>query len=255
MALPPTIPTSFVPKQPVSSTMRKQKSGLNILLIGSSLLLGVGTLACAGVFGYELYLKSARDAKQAELAAAQRAVDIDTVEGFIRLRDRLSATESILNQHVELSEFFDVLESRTLQTVRFSNLQVSVNGDRSAEVEMEGVARSFNALAAQSASIAAEKRIKRAIFSGITVNDNGTVGFSLSATLDPRIITSGEILPGITDEEPATPQPQVPAAPASPVSPGPATTTAPVAPRPAATTTPSAAPRTTAPATPTAPQP
>lgn len=229
--------------------MRKQKSGLNVLLIGSSILLGVGTLACAGVFGYELYLKGARDAKQEELAAAQRAVDIDTVEGFIRLRDRLSATESILNQHVELSEFFGVLESRTLQTVRFSNLQISVNGDRSAEVEMEGVARSFNALAAQSASIAAEKRIKRAIFSDITVNDNGTVGFALSATLDPRIITSGEILPGISDDEPVAPQPQ--AAPASPVTPAPATTSAPAAtPRPATTTAPAAAPRTP---TPTAP--
>ena len=234
--------------------MRKQKSGLNLLLIGSSILLGVGTLASAGVFGYELYLKSARDAKAAELTAAQRAVDIDTVEGFIRLRDRLSATESILNQHVELSEFFDVLESRTLQTVRFSNLLISVNGDRSAEIEMEGVARSFNALAAQSASIAAEKRIKRAIFSGITVNDNGTVGFSLSATLDPRIITSGEILPGITDEEPEAPQPQAPTAPASPVTPAPATTSAPATPRPATTTAPAAAPRTPA-ATPTAPQP
>jgi hypothetical protein len=229
--------------------MRKQKSGLNVLLIGSSILLGVGTLACAGVFGYELYLKGARDAKQEELAAAQRAVDIDTVEGFIRLRDRLAATESILNQHVELSEFFGVLESRTLQTVRFSNLQISVNGDRSAEVEMEGVARSFNALAAQSASIAAEKRIKRAIFSDITVNDNGTVGFALSATLDPRIITSGEILPGISDDEPVAPQPQ--AAPASPVTPAPATTSAPAAtPRPATTTAPAAAPRTP---TPTAP--
>ncbi|HWH16385.1 MAG TPA: hypothetical protein VNU25_02265 [Candidatus Paceibacterota bacterium] len=239
MALPPTIPTSFVPKQPVSSSMRKQKSGLNLLLIGSSIVLAIGTLTCAGIFGYELYLKGARDAKQAELAAAQRAVDIDTVEGFIRLRDRLSATESILNQHVELSEFFDVLEARTLQTVRFSNLTVSVSGDRSAEVQMEGVARSFNALAAQSASIAAEKRIKRAIFSDIAVNENGTVGFSLTATLDPRIITSGEILPGITDEEPVAAPAAQPAAPASPLSPGPATTTAPAAaPRPATTTAP-----------------
>lgn len=224
MALPPTIPTSFVPKQPVSSTMRKQKSGLNILLIGSSILLAVGTASCAGVFGYELFLKNARDAKQVELAEAQRAVDIDTVEGFIRLRDRLSATATILNQHIGLSEFFDVLESRTLQTVRFNNLMVTVEGDRSAEVQLEGVARSFNALAAQSASIAAEKRIKRAIFSNIAVNDNGTVGFSLTASLDPRLITSGEILPGITDEETEAPAPAMPA-PASPVTPGAAATT------------------------------
>lgn len=210
MALPPTIPTSFVPKQPVASTLRKQKSGTNILLIISAVILGLAVLGCAGIFGYELYLKNQRDTKQAELVAAQRAVDVDMVEGFIRLRDRLQATESILDNHVQLSEFFNVLEDRTLQTVRFSALQIAVNEDRSAEIQLEGSARTFNALAAQSAAIAAEKRIKRAIFADIAVNQNGTVGFTLTATIEPRLITSGEPLPGIPDPDPVT----APAAPA-----------------------------------------
>lgn len=225
MALPPTIPTSFVPKQPVAPSSRQQKSGTNIFFIIAGTVAIISLVLAALVFGYELYLKNARDQKTASLAEAQKAVNLDTVEEFIRLKNRLSTVESLLNQHVALSEFFDTLESRTLQTVRFSALSIAVEDDRSAEIQMEGVARSFNALAAQSSAIAAEKRIKRAIFSDIAVKTNGTVGFTLTATVDPRLITSGEVLPGIPDMPATLPAAPRPAATSSPVSTPTATTT------------------------------
>lgn len=236
MALPPTIPTSFVPKQPVATSSRKQQSGTNLFFIIAGVVAIISIASGAGVLGYEMYLKNARDQKSADLALAQKSVDLDTVEGFIRLKNRLNTVEHLLDRHVALSEFFDTLESRTLQTVRFSGLSVAVEDDRSAEIQMEGVARSFNALAAQSSAIAAEKRIKRAIFSDISVNENGTVAFSLTATVDPRLITSGEVLPGIPDT-PTT----LPTAPAAPAAAAPAATTSPVtpaAPKTASTTQP-----------------
>jgi len=231
VALPPTIPTSFVPKQPVAPTLRRQKSGTNIFFLLGAGALGLAIVASLATFGYEFYLKSARDTKEAELVTAQQQVDIDAVEGFIRLRDRLNAVEIILDRHVALSEFFNTLEVRTLQTVRFSNLGLTVDADRSAGIEMNGIARSFNALAAQSAAIAAEKRIKRAIFTDIQVNENGTVGFTLTAVLDPRLITSGDVLPGIPDSTVVVPESASPIQVSEP-------TTATTTPRTATTTTP-----------------
>jgi hypothetical protein len=181
--------------------MRRTKSGMNIFMLAGASIAFACLLIAAAVFAYEFYLKSAHVTKTAQLEEAQKAVNIDTVEDFIRLRNRLTALESLLDHHVILSEFFDVLETRTLQSVRFSGLTVAVDTDRSAEIQMEGVARSFNALAAQSTQFAAEKRIKRAIFSDIAVNTNGTVAFSLTATVDPRLITSAEVLPGISEPE------------------------------------------------------
>lgn len=241
MALPPTIPTSFVPKQPVATSSRKQQSGTNVFFIIGGVVAIISLVLAAGVFGYEMYLKNARDQKSADLALAQKSVNLDTVEGFIRLKNRLNTVEYLLDRHVELSEFFDTLESRTLQTVRFSGLSVAVENDRSAEIQMEGVARSFNALAAQSSMIAAEKRIKRAIFSDISVNENGTVAFSLTATVDSRLITSGEVLPGIPNTPTTLPAPTAPAAPAATTSAAtssPVTPAAPAAPRTASTTQP-----------------
>jgi len=199
---------------------------------------GVSVLSAGAAFGYNLYLKGALERKSAQLAEAQSDVSIDTVEGFIRLKNRLSSVEQLLDQHVYLTEFLDVLELRTLQTVRFSSLSVSVSPDRSALIEMEGTARSFNALAAQSSEFAAEKNIKRAIFSGISVNENGTVAFSLTATVESRLITSAEILPGIPNTSvPAPASAAVPPANIAPVAP--ATSTATSTPsRPATTTAP-----------------
>lgn len=184
---------------------------MNVLLLVSFVILALSVFAAACAYGYEFYLKGVREARTAELTAAQQAVNIDTVEEYIRLKNRLNSVETLLDQHVELSEFFSMLESKTLASVRFSSLSIAVGDDRTGEIEIQGTARSFNALAAQSTQLASEKRLKRAIFSDIVLNANGTVGFSLSAIVDPRLITSADVLPGISEPESAA-LPEAPAA-------------------------------------------
>jgi Tfp pilus assembly protein PilN len=59
-------------------------------------------------------------------------------------------------------------------------------------IEGTGTAKSFNALAAASTALASDGRIKDVIFSAITVNKDATVSFSVSATLDPKIVSNHE---------------------------------------------------------------
>jgi Tfp pilus assembly protein PilE len=198
------------------------KSGSNIFLIVALALFGIALLASAAAFAYEKYLEGARDAKAAQLVKAQEEIDRDTIENFIRLRNRLQATESILGSHVLLSRFFTVLETRALQSVQFKSLKLTVDDDRTAEIQMSGIAKSFNALAAQSASFASEKRIKSAIFSDIGTEKDSTIHFSLSAELDPKLITGEE------GQAFAFPSPPTPIAAPAPV----ATATPPVPPVP-----------------------
>lgn len=189
MALSPGIPTSFVPKQPVQAPRRKASAGTNLFLLASLAVAGVALLASGAVFAYDRYLTYVQNAKEAELAKAQAAVNPDTVQEFIRLKDRFNAGETLLNQHVTLSRFFDELEAVTLQNIQFSNLTLTVTGDGTAKLQMDGVAKNFNALAAQSNAVAADKNIKRAIFSGIGFdNGNTRLKFQLTADLDPSII-------------------------------------------------------------------
>jgi hypothetical protein len=174
----------------------------------SLVVLGIAILLSAGAFAYSHYLTSEAAAKSAELERAEAGVSQDTVEGFLRLRDRLSSAESVLSNHITLSQFFDALESLTLTDVKFDGLTITVNPDHSATVKMNGHAATFNALAAQSAAFAKEPRMKQAIFSGISANPKGVVSFSFSAVLDPKLV----VLPAQVPSSWTNVAPEAPAA-------------------------------------------
>jgi hypothetical protein len=185
--MPPTVPTSFVPKQPVTPG-RRRTSGTNPFLAIALFILGAMVIGCGAVFGYNYFLQKVAKSKAEQVVAAQNKIDQGTVTQFIRLRDRFTAAKSVLDHQIAMSQFLDVIENLTLQNVRFSSLQVTVKQERQATVTMAGTARSFNALAAESAALASDKRIKRAIFSGISVKDGNSVGFNLTAELDPSLV-------------------------------------------------------------------
>ncbi len=231
MALSPTIPTSFVPKQPVApGTRRVTKGGNNIFLYVSFVILVITLLASAGVFFYAQYLTSVENAKAAELVSAQNKVSESAVDDFVRLHDRFIAAKSILDQHIALSQFLTLLGTITAQNITFTSLGINVADDRSAQLTMSGEAVDFNALANESTDFAQQKDITSAIFSGITLNKNGTVGFSVAATLTPAIVvestapttpvllptgTTGGTSPSLPATPSVTPAAASPAAPAS----------------------------------------
>jgi Tfp pilus assembly protein PilN len=190
VALPPTIPTSFVPKQPVATQPRRSRARNGIFYYGGLFILGAAIVGALLTFGYKTYLDTVRTARKATLEAAEKHINRTEVEDFLRLRNRIRVADTLINQHVVSSQFFDVLEGITLQNVRFQSLILSIGEDRTAKIEMHGMARSFNALAAESAAFAAEKKIKRAIFSSITADKNGVVSFTLRAELDPKLTTT-----------------------------------------------------------------
>lgn len=204
--------------------MRHRTSGTNPFLALSYIILGVAIAGCFGVFGYQYYLEGVAKSKANKVIVAQNSIDQATVTEFIRLRDRFTAADDILNRHIGLSQFFDVLESLTLQGVRFNSMKLTVAEDRTAIVNLAGSAKSFNALAAQSAQLASDKRIKRAIFSGINAGTKDTnISFSLDAVLDPSLVVLSGV-PRASGGDVAPAAPVTPSASASTTSGSSATT-------------------------------
>lgn len=171
------------------------ESGNNMFLIVSLIIAGIAIIIAIGVFAYAHLLESETAQKAAALKQAESSVSESTVDSFIRLRDRLTQAQTVLSQHVLMSQFLDDLSSLTLTDVRFTNMQITVGEDHSAAVHMTGTAKTFNALAAQSAAFATQPLIKQAIFSGITADDKGVVTFTLNAVLDPRLVDIPPTLP------------------------------------------------------------
>jgi hypothetical protein len=228
VALPPTLPTSFVPKQSLPSSGRRNRPANGVLYYVGVFVLAASIVGAGLTFGYKTYLDTVTTARKLRLEAAEKNINPVAVEDYIRLRNRIKVANLILNRHVTSSQFFTTLESLTLQNVRFQTLQLAVEEDRRASIEMRGTARSFNALAAQSAAFASEKQIRRAIFSGITVDKSGLVRFALNAELSPKLTTVTQEAQAAVAPLPAniattTPFESVPAATTTPV----ATTTTP----------------------------
>lgn len=188
MTLPPTIPTSFVPHS-ASAPQRFRSDITGAFGFLAYSVLGIVFLLAIGVFSYGRILSADKLSKDKELLAAEAAIDSKTVENFVRLNNRIAASEILLGEHVAFSGLFSLLEKIMPATVRFTTLNLSFDTKGVPNLKGTGVAKNFNALAAASAAFATDGRIKDAIFSNINVNKDNSVSFSLGATLDRSIIT------------------------------------------------------------------
>ena len=189
MALPPNIPTSFVPHS-AQGPARRFSSGADFS--GALGFIGYGALALVvvvsfGVFIYGRVLAATLAADDQALAKAQASIDPATVQSFVRLQDRLTSSKALLEGHLQMSSFFALLGTVLPTSVSISTLSIDLDATGKPKIEATGVAANFNALAAASNAIAADGRIKNAIFSHITINSDHTVGFALAATLDPAL--------------------------------------------------------------------
>ncbi len=187
MALPPTIPTSFVPHSNVAP-QRFRADFAGAFGFFAYAVLGVVFLLALGVFFYGRILLADKSSKDKAVLAAKAEIDSKVVENFVRLSDRLTSSKALLEGHTAFSGLFSLLENIIPTTVRFTTLRLSFDATGVSRIEGVGVAKSFNALAAASIAFAEEGRIKDAIFSNINVNKDNSVSFSLVATPDPTLI-------------------------------------------------------------------
>jgi hypothetical protein len=189
MAVPPIIPTSFVPHPGGSSAGRNSPMAVvSVLTALGFFAFFFALVAAGGVFVYNNILASEQATKDAKLATAESSLDQTTIEQFLRLRDRFASARTLLNNHDALSGLFNLLSSVTPGTTRFNSVSIVIDDKGQGVVEAAGVAKSFNALAVASDDFSTDARLRNAIFSNIAIGPKGSVKFMLSASLDPRLI-------------------------------------------------------------------
>lgn len=187
MNLPRNIPTSFVP-QSAAGAQKKRTDLTGVFGLVAYFILAVVFVGAVGVFFYGRILSATQLSKDSALAQAEAGIDAATVEGFVELRDRLTSSKTLLANHVQLTNFFTLIENILPSSVRFTTMHLTIDNARAVKLDAAGVAKSFNALAAASSAFAADGHVKDAIFSNLEVTKENYVSFSLSATLDPRLV-------------------------------------------------------------------
>src|ERR1700749_2059536 len=128
MAMPPVIPTSFVPHPSASGGTRSASLALSGILTAISIfILVLALVAAVGVFLYGNILASQKASKDAALAKAESSVDQATIKQLVQLRDRLAASQTLLDKHIALSGLFDLLSSVTPTNAAFTSVSVSTD--------------------------------------------------------------------------------------------------------------------------------
>ena len=115
--MPPTMPTSFVPHS-ASNEPRKFRADFGGLFSVASYIVFVIVFGLAiGVFFYGRILATNQSAKDATLSKVESSIDPSTVTNFVRLRDRLTASETLLANHIAFSGFFTLFGTLVPTTV------------------------------------------------------------------------------------------------------------------------------------------
>ncbi|MGC9602466.1 MAG: hypothetical protein ABSE76_01865 [Minisyncoccia bacterium] len=185
----PQVQSSFIPKKSLDISTSRSEGSFGLLFL-IALLVFIASLVAAGAsFLYTGYLNNAIASKAQSLALAEGAFDPGTIQDLVRLDSRLNQSKTLLANHVAVSGVFALLEAQTLANVSFSNFEFDLNSDGTAKITMTGTANSFSTVALQSDQFGGSKLLKDVVFSGITVNTNGSVGFSVTATVDPSVFS------------------------------------------------------------------
>ncbi len=186
--------TSFAPKKaPAYAPIVRRTGGhsVNIFAIISIIVFIITVGLAVTVFFYKSHLVSAIGEMDVSLAAARKSFEPEFIAEASRLNARIEAARALLGTHLAVSPFFDILEKKTLENVRFTEFSFSVVG-KMMQVSMTGQAKSFNSVALQSDVFGAEHAFVDPVFGNFTLDDEGNVIFSFEAKIDPDLLLYGE---------------------------------------------------------------
>lgn len=190
----PSIPTSFIPKRPVSTGSFQSASSSGTRSVGLlSVITVVVVIATAvsfgGVYLYEKRLVSQKSTLEQSIDTARDGVGTEFVSDMQRLNARISGVQTLLASHIVVSPIFAALEATTLRSVQYSQFKYDIGVDPLTKgpvvkVDLSGNARSYSTIALQSDAFLESKLIKNPVFSGLNVDDKtGRVEFKLAFTV------------------------------------------------------------------------
>ena len=176
----PGIPTSFIPKRPIESSVAPSSSsrgGSVGLLSVVTFVVVVGTALAAGfAFFYQKQLAAQKKSLDAAIAQARDGIGTEFVYDMKRLDARIGGVKDLLNNHIVVTPIFKALEASTLQSVQYKDFSYVIKTDNVAktstvEVTLTGAAKNYATIALQSDAFSSSTLIKNPVFSNLTVDE------------------------------------------------------------------------------------
>jgi hypothetical protein len=190
----PTIPTSFIPKRPVSTepiAPASHNRSVGLLTLVTVVIVVATALSFVGVYLYGQKLKVQNVKLEQSLNTARDGLGSEFITDMKRLSARIDGVKVLLKNHVVVSPIFEALQATTLRSVQYKSFSYGFTNDpvtkaQVVEVTLAGSAKSYSTIALQSDAFAKNPLIRNPVFSGLTIDDKtGRVGFQLKFTVNP----------------------------------------------------------------------
>jgi hypothetical protein len=202
--------TSFIPKKPLTAPIVTSHAGGVSIFMVIAVLIFIVSLAGAGfAYGWKNYLESAQVQYKKDLDKRKDEFNPVLIEQLKRINTKIDTAKVILARHLAVSEIFDIVARLTAQNVRFNSFDFTAPAtDKDGlKVTMRGVGASFSAIAwqsdvfGQSSQYGRNKVLVDPTVSDLSVDQNGNVAFSFTATMKPVDISYEKILEATLDSE------------------------------------------------------
>lgn len=178
---------SFIPKKN-DIVDKKTAKPVDFTFVIALLIFIIAIIFSLSEVLYKKYLEKNINNSSIILERERSNFDSGSVNVFSRLSKRLSSSEELLENHIDLLGLFEELQKNTLVNIRFESLEIKLT-DKGADIFMEGLARNYAAIVLQSDRFGENPFIINPIFSNLDVNDIGDVTFSFEASLDKDLIS------------------------------------------------------------------
>lgn len=196
--MPPQMPTSFIPKRPVSTEpVQAPHSNRAVgLLSFLAVLIVVATAASyGGVYLYEKQLMVQKEKTEKLIKEARNEIGTEFLSEMKTLSNRIEGVKAAIDRHIVVTPIFAALEQTTLRSIQYKNFSYAfttdpVTAQPSVEVTLSGVAKSYATIALQSDSFIQNTLIKNPVFSNLTVDDKtSAVNFKLVFMVNPSALS------------------------------------------------------------------
>ncbi len=188
--------TSFIPKKPITE-LKSKSSGMSFFLFVSILIFLVSVGIAGWVYLEKQLLIRSITKDQETISTNKGSFDTATIDSIVELNSRINVAKGLLTSHVAISPIFNFLNQATLKNVRFRDFNFSssltdTTGQKIVGIKMNGTARDFETVASQADGFGkADWRniIRETKVTNLNINPDGTVSFTLSATVLPDFLT------------------------------------------------------------------
>lgn len=200
----PKFQTSFIPKRNIESGsdrgVSRDVDDTNIFTLGATIIFIFTVLIAGGLFTYKGILLKQLDMKGKEVDAARSAIEPDKIKDILEANYRIQASKNLLDNHQVTSGLLVLLGQLAIKNIQFNSLsyQNKIGGP---SINIKSEVRTYNALAYQQEVMLKNELLRQVTFSDVALGENGSIRFSISARLDPNLVSYKKLLESLSFDQ------------------------------------------------------